>query len=234
MAILAQPTSPTHNITPKDLSQEQDMLLLAGSKLSFREIYAQEIDLPLVKGKYYSAKDVDNLFVVLNGVLTSISEQAFRNDKALSSARESVSSAEKDVDAVNDKYSELEMSYTKVVHELESVNQQLLATNDQLSNVSHDDNSDLMSELASKSDDYTRLLESTSVKMTEQSTQIEDLADENENLKLQLDSVINELQELSGRSLDTGLQSELNMLQYKYETLKTLSTQRIQELQMNK
>ena len=37
------PVSENHNLTPNQLSQEQDMLLLAGSKVSFRDIYNQEI-----------------------------------------------------------------------------------------------------------------------------------------------------------------------------------------------
>ena len=218
--MLTQPLSPnhqsnlshlSHNITPQDLAQEQDMLLLAGSKLSFREIYAQEIDLPMVKGKYYTAKDVDNLFVVLNGVLTSVSEQAFRNDKALSTAREALSSTEKDVESIENRLNESEVANNNMVQEISQLKQQLATLED-------------------KSNDYTRLLESASSKMSEQATIIENLTDENENLKLQLQSVIDELQDLSNLTSDTGLQSEFNMLQYKYDNLKKLSTQRIQEL----
>lgn len=229
--ISTQPVSPNHNITPQDLSQEQDMLLLAGSKLSFREIYAQEIDLPLVRGKYYTAKDVDNLFVVLNGVLTSVSEQAFRNDKALSTAREAAVSAEKDAESIENKLNEYEMANNNMIQEISQLKQQLnmLADNSN-TQVSSMNEEELAQQLKRKSNDYTRLLESTSEKMSEQSEIIENLTDENENLKLQLQSVIDELQELSNSTLDTGLQSEFNVLQYKYENLRTLATKRIQEL----
>ena len=234
--ILAQQVSPNHNITPnnitpQDLSQEQDMLLLAGSKLSFREIYAQEIDLPLVKGKYYTAKDVDNLFVVLNGVLTSVSEQAFRNDKALSTAREAAASAEKDVESIKNKLNEYEMANNNLTQEISQLKQQLnMLSGNSDTQVPSANEEELAQQLKRKSDDYTRLLESTSEKMSEQSEIIDTLTDENENLKLQLQSVIDELQELSNSTSDTGLQSEFNMLQYKYENLRTLATKRIQEL----
>lgn len=243
-----QPLSQNHlsnlnnNITPQDLAQEQDMLLLAGSKVSFREIYAQEIDLPVFKGKYYTAKDVDNLFVVLNGVLTSVSEQAFRNDKALSTAREALSSAEKDVESIKNKLNESEVANNNMVQEISQLKQEIsqlkqeIATLDDISNKQASSLNDekliqqLTQQLEDKSNDYTRLLESASSKMSEQATIIENLTDENENLKLQLQSVIDELQDLSNSTSDTELQSEFNILQYKYENLKTLATKRIQEL----
>lgn len=250
MAILAQPAPPNHNIvpdniTPQHLSQEQDMLLLAGSKLSFREIYAQELDLPLVKGKYYTAKDVDNLFVVLNGVLTSVSEQAFRNNKALSIAREAAVSSEKDVESIKSKLNEYELANNKLTQEISQLNQEISQLKQQLniladnSKVSSANEEELSQQLERKSDAYTRLLESTSEKISEQSETIENLTDENENLKLQLQSVIDELQELqelrglqelSNNTSDARLQSELNNLQYEYENLRTSSTERIQEL----
>ena len=205
------------------------MLLLAGSKLSFREIYAQEIDLPMVKGKYYTAKDVDNLFVVLNGVLTSVSEQAFRNDKALSTAREALSSAEKDVESIKSKLNESEVANNNMVQEISQLKQQLATLEDNSNKQASSLNEEkLAQQLEDKSNDYTRLLESASSKMSEQATIIENLTDE--NLKLQLQSVIDELQDLSNLTSDTGLQSEFNMLQYKYDNLRTLATKRIQEL----
>lgn len=238
-----QPLSQNHlsnlnnNITPQDLAQEQDMLLLAGSKVSFREIYAQEIDLPVFKGKYYTAKDVDNLFVVLNGVLTSVSEQAFRNDKALSTAREALSSAEKDVESIKNKLNESEVANNNMVQEISQLKQEIsqlkqeIATLDDMSSLNDEKLiQQLTQQLEDKSNDYTRLLESASSKMSEQATIIENLTDENENLKLQLQSVIDELQDLSNSTSDTELQSEFNILQYKYENLKTLATKRIQEL----
>lgn len=83
-------SAPAKNITPADLTPEQDMLLLAGSKISFRDIYAKEITLRVAKGKYYSTDDVDELFVDINGILTSISEQAYRTNTQLTQQREQV------------------------------------------------------------------------------------------------------------------------------------------------
>ena len=74
-------------ITPDNLTEAQDQLLAAGSRISFRDIYNQEIDIPLHKGKFYMASDVDNLFILINGVLTDVSEHAHRSSKALAESR---------------------------------------------------------------------------------------------------------------------------------------------------
>ena len=74
-------------VTPDTITEEQDQLLAAGSKISFRDIYNQEIDIPLHKGKFYLASDVDDLFILINGVLADVSKHAHRNSKALSASR---------------------------------------------------------------------------------------------------------------------------------------------------
>lgn len=68
-------------VTPHTIDETQDQLLLAGSKLTFSDIYAKEMKLPIVKGRYYKADDVDDTFILLNGVLTDIGQQAFRRHK---------------------------------------------------------------------------------------------------------------------------------------------------------
>lgn len=75
------------DITPADLKPEQDLLNLAGSKVSFKDIYAREIDLPVIRNKYYSMDDVDDLFILINGMFTSISEQAYRNNQTVINMR---------------------------------------------------------------------------------------------------------------------------------------------------
>lgn len=209
--------------------REQDMLLLAGSKMSYSEIYAQEINLPTFKNKYYSADDVDNLFVIINGVFTAVSEQAFRNDKALATARETASKAESEAKDYLAKANELESALITANQNLINLQQQVEENNSQQLSISTNEQ-ELLAQLDAKTNDYTRLLESTSDKMSEQGKRIDELANENENLKLQLQSVTEELQGTPMPEIETGLQSEFNMLQYKYNTLKKLSTQRIQEL----
>ena len=76
--------------TPSTLDESQDQLLLAGSKITFTDIYNKEMDIPLVKGKFYRADDVDNTFILLNGVLTDVSQQAFRKNKQMVDLQEEI------------------------------------------------------------------------------------------------------------------------------------------------
>lgn len=76
--------------TPSTLDESQDQLLLAGSKLTFADIYNKQMDIPPVKGKYYRADDVDNTFILMNGVLTDVSQQAFRKNKQMVELQEEV------------------------------------------------------------------------------------------------------------------------------------------------
>lgn len=77
-------------VTPHTIDEAQDQLLLAGSKLTFSDIYAKEMKLPIVKGRYYKADDVDDTFILLNGVLTDIGQQAFRKHKQTTLLQEEV------------------------------------------------------------------------------------------------------------------------------------------------
>ena len=60
--MITAPLSTHHNVTPDNLSREQDALLLAGSKVSMREIYKQQIELPIVKISEFDEADIFPLF----------------------------------------------------------------------------------------------------------------------------------------------------------------------------
>ena len=226
------------------------MLLLAGSKVSFAEIYHQEIDLPMYKNKYYKAEDVDNLFVLMNGIFTQVSEQAFRNDKALSEARESLSNSQAEVKKASDTIAQLKEQLTAVQTANNDMQTQLAdAVNKQVAMAqqpSQQDmiNQDLAKQLADKTDDYQRLLTSSSAKMNEQNATINEqnatineLRQTNDSLNTQVQTLRSEVEKIKAEAAnqkdtsETGLQSKYDMLSYKYENLKKLSAQRIQALQ---
>lgn len=227
------PVSENHNLTPNQLSQEQDMLLLAGSKVSFRDIYNQEIELQLQKGKYYSAEDVDNLFVLINGIFTSVSEQAFRTDKALSESRQAAAKNEK---IANQLASDAEKLVTN--------NQALQSENDRLKDIISDLQSSniegadekikmLEVQVGQQREAYSQMLESTSEQLGEQANTIEQLSSDNDALESQVKSLTNEISNIQSEQMqtfETGLQSELNVLKYKYESLKELSKDRVTDL----
>lgn len=62
------------NVTPTTLDFTQDRLSLMGSKVSFIDLFKKQNQLPIYKGKYYKADDVVALFVTINNILTTVSE----------------------------------------------------------------------------------------------------------------------------------------------------------------
>lgn len=80
------------HVTPNTIEESQDQLLLAGSKITFSDIYKKQMDIPLVKGKFYRADDVDNTFILLNGVLTDVSQQAFSKQKQFATLQDEITS----------------------------------------------------------------------------------------------------------------------------------------------
>lgn len=212
--------------------------------MSFAEIYHQEIDLPMYKNKYYKAEDVDNLFVLMNGIFTQVSEQAFRNDKALSEARESFSNSQAEVKKASDTIAQLKEQLAAVQAANNDMQTQLAeAVNKQVAMAQQSPpqqdmiNQDLAKQLADKTDDYQRLLTSSSAKMNEQNATINELRQTNDNLNTQVQKLSSEVEKMKAEAAnqkdasETGLQSKYDMLSYKYENLKKLSAQRIQALQ---
>jgi chromosome segregation ATPase len=234
------------NLTPNDLTPEQDMLLLAGSKVSFKELYHKEIDLPIFKNKYYKAEDVDNLYVLINGMFTQVSEQAYRNDKALAEARIALNKAQNELHLSNEQLKQMTQQVATLKTSNADMQKQLAdEVNKQMALVKTHENDhtiqDLSKQLEDKSNDYQRLLTSSSAKMMDQEAQIQNMTQKQQdkdmvidNLRAQLANEQKATQE--AKQAYTGLQSQLGMLSYKYANLKKLnmkmlSIQRIQTLQ---
>lgn len=127
------------DVTPDDLKPEQDLLNLAGSKVSFKDIYAREIDLPVIRNKYYSIDDVDDLFILINGMFTSISEQAYRNNQTIINMR-------KKQDQLNTNIRKL----TAEKEQLEADNQSLISENSNLQSNANDKNKQVQMQQALK------------------------------------------------------------------------------------
>lgn len=164
--------------TPSTLDESQDQLLLAGSKITFTDIYNKEMDIPLVKGKFYRADDVDNTFILLNGVLTDVSQQAFRKHKQMIDLQEEVSN-------LRDELARLETERALELDDSERV-QTLWAQVDTLQNA-----------LTKREGDLKTLAIASKKKIAQQDAQIQQLnqeADEMGNLIEQLVAKIQQLE----------------------------------------
>lgn len=189
----------------------------------------------MFKNKYYSADDVDDLFVLMNGIFVSVADQAKRTDKALTDARAKASEVEVANQALSNELALVKQRLFELQEENETLATQLAHT----STVTIDDSErvhELETVLRDRDDAYSRLAQSSSDRMAEQQAVIDTLSDENSNKDVQIMSLHEELKTIASNQnadlegLVTTLQNDYDVLQYKYETLKTLSAQKIQEL----
>lgn len=222
-----------NNTTP-DLSQ--DWLISAGSNMSLRDIYDEQLKLPIHRNKYYKTEQVDALFVTINGILSDISKQACISTKALSSAREESSFYQKQAqDAM-----QLAEEQERTISALQSNIDKLLvkmANTDQTEKLERalEEKEQALNE---KSEDYRRLLETSADKVVDLQKQneakdktIQTLSDDNKQLTEKAQELETKVEELRG---DTAtLQTKFNMIKYKYQNAKDLSGKRIAQLCSN-
>lgn len=163
--------------TPSTLDESQDQLLLAGSKITFTDIYNKEMDIPLVKGKFYRADDVDNTFILLNGVLTDVSQQAFRKHKQMIDLQEEVSN-------LRDELARLETERALELDDSERV-QTLWAQVDTLQNA-----------LAKREGDLKTLAIASKKKIAQQDAQIQQLNQEADEMGDLIEQLVAKIQQL--------------------------------------
>lgn len=163
--------------TPSTLDESQDQLLLAGSKITFTDIYNKEMDIPLVKGKFYRADDVDNTFILLNGVLTDVSQQAFRKHKQMIDLQEEVSN-------LRDELARLETERALESDDSERV-QTLWAQVDTLQNA-----------LAKREGDLKTLAIASKKKIVQQDAQIQQLNQEADEMGDLIEQLVAKIQQL--------------------------------------
>ena len=126
----APQTQPMNHLTPSQLTESQDQLLSAGSKLSFTDIYNKEMSIPLVKGKFYRAEDVDDTFILINGVLADIGQQTFSQSKQLVALQEEVSQLKSYEQQVEDMQSQIDSLQAQLEKRENDLRQFVLATKD--------------------------------------------------------------------------------------------------------
>jgi hypothetical protein len=126
----APQTQPMNHLTPSQLTESQDQLLSAGSKLSFTDIYNKEMSIPLVKGKFYRAEDVDDTFILINGVLADIGQQTFSKSKQLVALQEEVSQLKSYEQQVEDMQSHIDSLQAQLEKRENDLRQFVLATKD--------------------------------------------------------------------------------------------------------
>lgn len=157
-------------------------LLAAGSKISAMDLYRQQLDIPIVRGKYYPVDDVQNVFILTNGVLDDVSQHASRTAKQLDELRQETSSLKNELT------------------EVKEVNQVLTDENVQLQNqvttllsTSNDDEiAELRESLRTSEENYSNLLQSASDKLKD----AQNIENENQLLKKKNEDLNTRISEL--------------------------------------
>ena len=224
----------------KQATEGEDFLLLAGSKLSAKEIYNQELDLPLDRsGKHYDAAEVDNLFVIINGVFTSISEQAYRTDKSLKQLRADLEVAKANLATSNAVQTQMEQQLNTVRAQRDELQSQVAKSvptesYQQNMDLSQQRVNNLSKQLEDRNRDYSEMLQSTSDEMQQQADKIEELNAQISDLRAKNNKLQSENNDLQNRpaetNVDSDLQREYDKLTYKYDSIQSMSASRIAEL----
>lgn len=164
------------NITPSQLNHEQDQLLVAGAKISYLDIYNEQMRIPLVKNKFYKARDVDSLFVTMNGVLIDVSKHAHRQNFLLSESRKDLTHAQDEIAELKAELEALKESTPKTYENTEETEQ-------------------LRQALEQKHREFDSLVRQFGVKYKTLQAELEITKTELETKKLELENTKNELKE---------------------------------------
>lgn len=157
-------------------------LLTAGSKISAMDLYRQQLDIPIVRGKYYPVDDVQNVFILTNGVLDDVSQHASRTAKQLDELRQETSSLKNELTEVK----ELNQVLTDENVQLQNQVTTLLST-------SNDDEVDELREsLRTSEENYSNLLQSASDKLKD----AQNIENENQLLKKKNEDLNTRISEL--------------------------------------
>ena len=194
-------------------------LLAAGSKISAMDLYRQQLDIPIVRGKYYPVDEVQNVFILTNGVLDDVSQHASRTAKQLDELRQETSSLKNELT------------------EVKEVNQVLTDENVQLQNqvttllsTSNDDEiAELRESLRTSEENYSNLLQSASDKLKDaQNIENENqlLKKKNEDLNTRISELEDDLKNKQTSSSD--LQTILDLQELLDIANATIETQRQQ------
>jgi hypothetical protein len=120
------------NTTPSELTFEQNQLLVAGSKISYNDIYQKQVGIPVVKGKYYKAHDVEKVFVDFNQILKGVSEHGHAQHRILTDVRQELGETQEKLVKTEADYEALKQKFDKLVREFGTKYMLLQQENEQL------------------------------------------------------------------------------------------------------
>lgn len=180
-------------------------LLTAGSKISAMDLYRQQLDIPIVRGKYYPVDDVQNVFILTNGVLDDVSQHASRTAKQLDELRQETSSLKNELNEVKDVNKVLTDENVQLQNQVTTL----------LSTSNDDEVSELRESLRTSEENYSNLLQSASDKLKDAQhieTENQLLKKKNEDLNTRISELEADLKNKQASFADSPMISDLQEL----------------------
>lgn len=206
------------------LELQEDVLHLAGSKMSLKDVLDRQMGIPTYNGRrFYKTEDIAKVFVTMNGILTDVSKKAYSNKLRFEELQQELALKDDEVSALQQELEARELELSTMIstseadvlrdriHSLESEKLEYQQETQRMAN-------DVQLQL----NELTRILEETQAEL--QTTQAE-----NTRLRGLVDKTVNEslmyaTEDLEEKVRIAGQLADEQMahskLQYEYDVLK--------------
>ena len=216
------------------LELQEDVLHLAGSKMSLKDVLDRQMEIPTYNGRrFYKTEDIAKVFVTMNGILTDVSKKAYSNKLRFEELQQELALKDDEVSALHQELEarELELSTMISTSEADVLRDRIHSLENEKLEYQQETER-IASDVRLQLNELTRILEETQAEL--QTTQAE-----NTRLRGLVDKTVNEslmhateeLEEkvrIAGELADeqmahSKLQYEYDVLKDEYETLKEQS-----------
>ena len=213
------------------LELQEDVLHLAGSKMSLKDVLDRQMEIPTYNGRrFYKTEDIAKVFVTMNGILTDVSKKAYSNKLRFEELQQELALKGDEVSALHQELEARELELSTMIstseadvlrdriHSLESEKLEYQQETQRMAN-------DVQLQL----DELTRILEETQAELQTTQAQLQTARDENTRLCELVDKTVDEalmhvtddLEEkvrIAGELADEQIAH--SKLQYEYDVLK--------------
>ena len=207
------------------LALQEDVLHLAGSKMSLKDVLDRQMEIPTYNGRrFYKIEDIAKVFVTMNGILTDVSKKAYSNKLRFEELQQELALKDDEVVALHQELEarELELSTMISTSEADVLRDRIHSLENEKLEYQQETER-IASDVRLQLNELTRILEETQSEL--QASQAE-----NERIRTQksadADKYLTEIDELATESLQLtnqlmNEQSAHNKLRYDHSRLES-------------
>lgn len=185
----------------EELALQEDVLHLAGSKMSLKDVLDRQMEIPTYNGRrYYKTEDIARVFVTMNGILTDVSKKAYSNKLRFEELQQELALKDDELHALKEalEAKDIELSTMISTSEADVLRDRIRSLESEKLDYQQESEriaGDIKLQLA----ELTRILEETQAELHDAQT-------ENKSLKNELDNAINKSLEETSESLTDRMQ----------------------------